>query len=115
MKSLLARDDLRGQVQMVYFDPPYGMGYRSNFQTSTTDQSPNNDASSVPSGDAIPIRAFVDTYKTGIHSYLDSIHKQCALARDLLTESGSIFVQIGDENVHALVSSWMKCSERPTE
>ena len=100
MKSLIAKDGLAGQVQMIYYDPPYGMSYQSNFQPTTDNLNVSDNDSAVPAGDALPIRAFRDTYRNGVHSYLDGIHKQCVLARELLADSGSLFVQIGDENVH---------------
>ena len=102
MKSLIAKDGLAGRVQMVYYDPPYGMSYQSNFQPTTNSLDVKDKPTAVPAGDALPIRAFRDSYTNGIHSYLDGIHKQCVLARELLTDSGSLFVQIGDENVHRL-------------
>ena len=102
MKSLIAKDGLAGQVQMIYYDPPYGMSYQSNFQPTTDNLDVKDNESAVPAGDALPIRAFRDTYRNGVHSYLDGIHKQCVLARELLADSGSLFVQIGDENVHLL-------------
>lgn len=102
MKSLIIKDGLAGQVQMIYYDPPYGMSYQSNFQPTTDNLDVKDNDSAVPAGDALPIRAFRDTYRNGVHSYLDGIHKQCVLARELLADSGSLFVQIGDENVHRL-------------
>ncbi|WP_419911573.1 DNA methyltransferase [Candidatus Poriferisodalis sp.] len=102
MKSLIAKDGLAGQVQMIYYDPPYGMSYQSNFQPTTDNLNVKDNGTAVPAGDALPIRAFRDTYRNGVHSYLDGIHKQCVLARELLADSGSLFVQIGDENIHRL-------------
>ena len=102
MKSLIAKDGLGGQVQMIYYDPPYGMSYQSNFQPTTDNLDVKDNDSAIPAGDALPIQAFRDTYRNGIHSYLDGIHKKCVLARELLADSGSLFVQIGDENVHRL-------------
>ena len=102
MKSLIIKDGLAGQVQMIYYDPPYGMSYQSNFQPTTDNLDVKDNESAVPAGDALPIRAFRDTYRNGVHSYLDGIHKQCVLARELLADSGSLFVQIGDENVHRI-------------
>jgi adenine-specific DNA-methyltransferase len=102
MKSLIAKDGLAGQVQMIYYDPPYGMSYQSNFQPTTDNLDVKDNGTAVPAGDALPIRAFRDTYRNGVHSYLDGIHKQCVLARELLADTGSLFVQIGDENVHRL-------------
>ena len=102
MKSLIVKDGLAGQVQMIYYDPPYGMSYQSNFQPTTDNLDVKDNDSSIPAGDALPIRAFRDTYRNGIHSYLDGIHKHVVLARELLANTGSLFVQIGDENVHRL-------------
>ena len=102
MKSLIAKDGLAGRVQMIYYDPPYGMSYQSNFQPTTNNLNVKDQPTAVPTGDALPIRAFRDSYTNGIHSYLDGVHKQCVLARELLADSGSLFVQIGDENVHRL-------------
>ena len=102
MQSLIARDGLAGRVQMIYFDPPYGIGFKSNFMTATDRLETRDDASGVPVGDTTPLRAFRDTYRNGIHSYLDEVHERLVLFRELLTESGSLFVQIGDDNVHRL-------------
>ena len=102
MQSLIAKDGLRGQVQMIYFDPPYGQGFKSNFQTEVARLETPENLTGVPAGDSAPLRAFRDSYRNGIHSYLDGIHERAALARELLTESGSLFVQIGDKNVHRL-------------
>lgn len=102
MKSLIAKDGLAGQVQMIYFDPPYGMSYDSNFQPTTYDIDKKDKPSSVPAGDGLPVKAFRDTYRNGVHSYLDGVHKQVTLAHELLSDSGSLFVQIGDENVHRM-------------
>ncbi|WP_419924937.1 site-specific DNA-methyltransferase [Candidatus Poriferisocius sp.] len=102
MQSLIARDGLAGQVQMIYFDPPYGIKYNSNFMTATDNLETKNDPTGIPMGDTMPIKAFRDTYKNGIHSYLDEIHERLVLFRELLTDSGSLFLQIGDDNVHRL-------------
>lgn len=102
MQSLIARDGLAGRVQMIYFDPPYGIGFKSNFMTATDRLETKDDATGVPVGDTTPLRAFQDTYRNGIHSYLDEVHERLVLFRELLTESGSLFVQIGDDNVHRL-------------
>ena len=96
MQSLIARDGLAGQVQMIYFDPPYGIGFKSNFMSATG----RTDATDIPVGDTAPIQAFKDTYRNGIHSYLDEIHERLTLFREMLVDTGSLFVQIGDENVH---------------
>ncbi|MDE0320488.1 MAG: DNA methyltransferase [Acidimicrobiaceae bacterium] len=102
MQSLIAKDRMAGQVQMIYFDPPYGMGFKSNFQTATKKLETPEKLDGVPVGDTLPLRAFRDSYRNGIHSYLDGIHERTVLARELLTDTGSLFVQIGDENVHRL-------------
>ena len=102
MQSLIAKDRMAGQVQMIYFDPPYGMGFKSNFQTATKKLETPEKLDGVPVGDTLPLRAFRDSYRNGIHSYLDGIHERAVLARELLTDTGSLFVQIGDENVHRL-------------
>ena len=99
MASLLARESMAGKVQMIYFDPPYGMGYKSNFQVSVSTRETAESAKGRPH-DTRTIRAFRDTYERGIHSYLDLTHEKLVLMRELLAESGSLFMQIGDENVH---------------
>lgn len=76
MQSLIARDGLAGRVQMIYFDPPYGIGFRSNFMTATNRLETKDDATGVPVGDTVPLRAFQDTYRNGIHSYLDEVHER---------------------------------------
>jgi len=101
-QSLIAKDGLRGSVQMIYLDPPYGQNFKSNFQTDVTKLETPEKIDGVPAGDTAPLRAFRDTYRNGIHSYLDGIHERAVLARELLTETGSLFVQIGDINVHRL-------------
>ena len=99
MASLLARENMAGKVQMIYFDPPYGVGYKSNFQVSVNNREVPEGAEGRPH-DTRTIRAFRDTYKRNIHSYLDLTREKLVLMRELLTESGSLFMQIGDENVH---------------
>ena len=98
MASLAAREHLAGQVQMIYFDPPYGMSYKSNFQVAVDDRDTLENRKGLPA-DPQTIAAFRDTYEHGIHSYLDGMHERLVLCRELLAETGSIFVQIGDENV----------------
>ena len=98
MASLAEREGLAGQVQLIYFDPPYGMGYKSNFQVSVDDLGTAENRKGLPS-DPKTIAAFRDTYKYGIHSYLDGVYERLVVCRELLAETGSIFVQIGDENV----------------
>ena len=101
MASLAERERLSGRVQMIFFDPPYGIGFKSNFQVSTRNRETADNRKGLPC-DTRTIRAFRDTYDRGIHSYLDQMLEKLTLCRELLTESGSIFVQIGDENVHRM-------------
>ena len=98
MASLLARETMAGKVQMIYFDPPYGMGYKSNFQVSITNREVPESAAGRPH-DTRTIRAFRDTYERGIHSYLDLTREKLVLMRELLADSGSLFMQIGDDNI----------------
>ena len=102
MASLLERENLAGQVQMIYFDPPYGIGFNSNFQVNIRNLDRAADRPDSIPYDARTIRAFRDTYHRGVHSYLDQIREKLILARDLLHDTGSIFCQIGDENVHRM-------------
>ena len=98
MASLLARENMAGNVQMIYFDPPYGVGYRSNFQVSVNNREVPENAEGRPH-DTRTIRAFRDTYERNIHSYLDLTREKLILMRELLADTGSLFMQIGDENI----------------
>ncbi|MCB1327887.1 MAG: site-specific DNA-methyltransferase, partial [Leptospiraceae bacterium] len=100
MASLAEREGLRGQVQCIYLDPPYGIKFNSNFQWSTTSRDVKDGAKDHITREPEQVRAFRDTWRDGIHSYLTYLRDRLTVARDLLHESGSIFVQIGDENVH---------------
>ena len=100
MASLAEREGLRGKVQCIYLDPPYGIKFNSNFQWSTTSRDVKDGAKDQITREPEQVRAFRDTWRDGIHSYLTYLRDRLTVARDLLTESGSIFVQIGDENVH---------------
>jgi len=100
MASLSEREGLRGKVQCIYFDPPYGIKFNSNFQWSTTSRDVKDGKAEHISREPEQVKAFRDTWRKGIHSYLDYLRDRLIVARDLLTDSGSIFVQIGDENVH---------------
>ena len=100
LASLAEREQLRGQVQCIYFDPPYGISFNSNWQVSTLSRTVRDGKREDISREPEQIRAFRDTWKDGIHSYLTYLRDRLSVARELLTESGSIFVQIGDENVH---------------
>lgn len=100
MASLAEREGLRGQVQCIYFDPPYGIKFNSNFQWSTTSRDVKDGKPDQITREPEQVKAFRDTWRDGIHSYLTYLRDRLIVARDLLTDSGSIFVQIGDENVH---------------
>jgi adenine-specific DNA-methyltransferase len=100
MASLAEREGLRGQVQCIFIDPPYGIRFNSNFQWSTTTRDVKESGLDHVTREPEQVRAFRDTWRDGIHSYLTYLRDRISVARDLLTESGSIFVQIGDENVH---------------
>ena len=100
MASLAEREGLRGKVQCIYFDPPYGIKFNSNFQWSTTSRDVKDGKADHITREPEQVKAFRDTWRDGINSYLTYLRDRLTVARDLLTDSGSIFVQIGDENVH---------------
>ena len=100
MASLAEREGLRGKVQCIYFDPPYGIKFNSNFQWSTTSRDVKDGNAAHITREPEQVKAFRDTWRHGIHSYLAYLRDRLTVARDLLADSGSIFVQIGDENVH---------------
>jgi adenine-specific DNA-methyltransferase len=100
MTSLAEKERLKGQVQMIYVDPPYGIKFGSNWQVSTRKRDVKDAKAEDVTRQPEQIKAFRDTWQLGIHSYLSWLRDLLTAARDLLTESGSIFVQIGDENVH---------------
>lgn len=100
MASLAEREGLRGQVQMIYVDPPYGIKFGSNWQVSTRKREVKDGKLEDASREVEQIKAFRDTWELGIHTYLAYLRDRLTLAGDLLTDSGSIFVQIGEENVH---------------
>ena len=104
MASLAEREALRGKVQMIYVDPPYGIRFNSNWQVSARKRTVRDGKLEDASREVEQIKAFRDTWELGIHSYLTYLRDRLAVAKDLLTESGSIFVQIGDENVHLVRS-----------
>ncbi len=99
MESLMHYERLRGQIQTIYIDPPYGIKYDSNFQ-QRIDSTENDEKDQAD--DVIAIKAFQDTWTLGIHSYLSYLHERLYLCRELLSETGSVFVQIGDKNQHLL-------------
>jgi adenine-specific DNA-methyltransferase len=100
MASLAEREGLRGKVQCIYLDPPYGIKFNSNFQWSTTSPDVKDGNTGHITREPEQVKAFRDTWRDGIHSYLTYLRDRLTVARDLLTDSGSIFVQIGDENIH---------------
>ena len=100
MASLAEREGLRGKVQCIYIDPPYGIKFNSNFQWSTTSRDVKDGKAEHITREPEQVKAFRDTWRDGIHSYLTYLRDRLTVARDMLTESGSVFVQIGDENVH---------------
>ena len=100
MASLAEKEGLRGQVQCIYFDPPYGIKFNSNWQVSTRSRDVKDGKIDQISREPEQVKAFRDTWKLGVNSYLTYLRDRLTVARDLLCESGSIFVQIGDENVH---------------
>ena len=102
MASLLYKDAMRGKVNLIYMDPPYNKSFRSNFQADAETPETEEDWDDLPN-DPVAIKAFRDTYRDGVHSYLDGLYEQLALGRELLAEDGSFIVQIGPDNVHEVV------------
>ena len=99
MNSLAKREDMTGKVQMIYVDPPYGINFRSNFQPFVRNRNVR-DRDADLTREPEMVKAYRDTWTLGVHTYLAYLRDRLTVARDLLTDSGSIFVQIGDENVH---------------
>jgi adenine-specific DNA-methyltransferase len=104
MTSLAEKEGLKGKVQAIYVDPPYGIRFGSNWQVSTRKRDVKDGKAEDATRQPEQVRAFRDTWRLGIHSYLAYLRDRLAVARDLLTETGSVFVQIGDENVHLVRS-----------
>ena len=102
MASLAEREGLRGKVQCIYIDPPYGIKFNSNFQWSTTSTRVTDGKADHVTREPEQVKAFRDTWRNGVHSYLSYLRDRLSVARELLSETGSIFVQIGDENIHRL-------------
>lgn len=100
MASLAEREGLRGKVQCIYFDPPYGIKFNSNFQWSTTSRDVKDGKQDHITREPEQVKAFRDTWRDGIHSYLAYLRDRLTVGRDLLSSSGSVFVQIGEDNVH---------------
>jgi adenine-specific DNA-methyltransferase len=104
MASLAEREGLRGKVQCIYIDPPYGIKFNSNFQWSTTSRNVKDGNLEHITREPEQVKAFRDTWRDGIHSYLTYLRDRLTAARDLLAEAGSLFVQIGDHNVHSVAA-----------
>ncbi len=104
MASLAGREGLGGKVQCIYLDPPYGIKFNSNFQWSTTSRDVKDGNAGHITREPEQVKAFRDTWRDGIHSYLTYLRDRLTVARDLLTDSGSIFVQIGQDNSHVIRS-----------
>lgn len=104
MASLAQKEAMRGKVQCIYIDPPYGIKFNSNWQPSVKNRDVKDGKAESLTREPEMVRAFRDTWKDGIHSYLSYLRDRLASARDLLADTGSIFVQIGDENVHVVRS-----------
>jgi adenine-specific DNA-methyltransferase len=104
MTSLAERERLRGKVQMIYMDPPYGIRFQSNWQVSTRKRDVKDGKVADATRQPEQVKAFRDTWEDGIHTYLTYLRDRLTVARELLTDSGSLFVQIGDENVHLVRS-----------
>ena len=104
MTSLAEKEGLKGKVQMIYFDPPYGIKFGSNWQVSTRKRDVKDGKAEDTTRQPEQVKAFRDTWQLGIHSYLAYLRDRLVTAQELLTETGSIFVQIGDENVHLVRS-----------
>lgn len=102
MASLAEKEGLSGQVQTIYFDPPYGIKFNSNFQWTTGNRAVKDGETSQITREPEQVKAFRDTWKHGVHSYLDYIRDRLTISRELLRFNGSIFLQIGDENVHLM-------------
>lgn len=100
MNSLAEKEGLKGKVQMIYIDPPYGIKFGSNWQVSTRKRDVKDSKAEDATRQPEQVKAFRDTWELGIHSYLAYMRDRLVVARELLTETGSVFVQIGDENVH---------------
>ncbi|MBF0391491.1 MAG: site-specific DNA-methyltransferase [Alphaproteobacteria bacterium] len=104
MASLAEREGLRGKVQCIYFDPPYGIKFNSNFQWSTTSRDVKDGKKDHVTREPEQVKAFRDTWRDGVHSYLSYLRDRLTVTRDLLADTGSIFTQIGDENIHRVRS-----------
>ena len=99
MASLAGKEDLAGQVQMIYWDPPYGINFKAKQQGASHQPNTREKAGGVPAEAALTT-VFRDTYRDGVHSYLDAVHRTAVMARALLKDSGSFFLQISSANLH---------------
>ena len=104
MNSLLEKEGIAGQVQMIYIDPPYGISYRSNFQPFVNNRDVKDGKDEDLTQEPEMVKAFRDTWELDIHSYLTYLRDRLLLAREMLTETGSIFVQMAEDNVHLVRS-----------
>ena len=102
MNSLLNKESMAGQVQMIYIDPPYGIKYGSNFQPFTNKRDVKDGADADLTQEPEMIKAFRDTWELGVHSYLTYLRDRLLLSKVLLHESGSLFVQISEDNEHVV-------------
>ena len=102
MASLLYKDAMQGNVNLIYMDPPYNNSFRSNFQASAETPETDEDWDDLPN-DPVAIKAYRDAYRNGVHSYLDGLYEQMTLGRELLAEDGSFIIQIGPDNIHEVV------------
>src|SRR5260370_6351720 len=104
MPSLLEKERVAGKVQMIYLDPPYGINYNSNFQARIGNRSPKEAADATMTREPEQIQAYRDTWQLGVHSYLTYLRDRLLVARELLADSGSLFVQIGRDRMHLVRS-----------
>jgi adenine-specific DNA-methyltransferase len=100
--SLLYKEGMRGKINLIYMDPPYNKSFRSNFQADAEFPEAEEDWDDLPN-DPLAIKAFRDTYRDGVHSYLDGLYEQLTLGRELLADDGSFIIQIGPDNLHEVV------------
>src|SRR3546814_8966915 len=114
MNSLLQKEGMAGQVQMIYIDPPYGIKYGSNFQPFVNKRDVKDRRDEDLTQEPEMIKAFRDTWELGIHSYLTYLRDRLLLAKELLHESGSVFVQISEDNVQ-LIRNMLRSEEHTSE
>jgi adenine-specific DNA-methyltransferase len=100
MTSLLERERMGGSIQCIYIDPPYGINFNSNFQARISDRAPTESKDEAVTREPEQIRAYRDTWQLGVHSYLTYLRDRLLIAHELLADEGSLYVQIGEQNVH---------------